>query len=431
MKTIGFIGLGTMGMPMAANLIRRGYPVTVYNRTPGKASELIELGADEAATPREAVKSADVVITMVSHDAAIEDVYYGEDGVLAGLKPGTAVLDSSTISPALVRRLAEDVAARFADFLDAPVTGSKPAAEDGSLVFMVGGKRAVMEDVRPVLLAMGRDIIHMGANGSGATAKLAHNTIAAINAAGLAEGMAIAAKGGIDAESFLRLVQSGGAASKQADLKGLKIINEDYSVQFALALMLKDLKLSAAMSDGLQVPAPLLGAAKALFQGAETAGHGGEDMAAIAKLYESWIGRRIGEPQPAAGELTADDERSSADRADAVSERRRSVRVAVEIPVMMSIYQWQQEGSFSGQSIEGFLRDLSDNGLQIASRSPLAKDMFVVIHFLEESSLPPMTARIIRIERSGEMFNYGCMLSALPPYQRLQLEAYIESKRSQ
>ena len=162
--------------------------------------------------------------------------------------------------------------------------------------------------------------------------------------------------------------------------------------------MLKDLKLSSVLSDGLQTPAPMLGAAKSLFQAAEAAGYGGEDLAALAKLYESWIGRRIGEPAPAPATEAGGE--TDAEAAAEMNDRRRSVRVAVRIPIMMSIYEWQQEGSFSGQSVEGFLRDLSDNGLQIASKFPLAKDMFVVIHFLEEAALPPMTARIIRIERS-------------------------------
>jgi 3-hydroxyisobutyrate dehydrogenase-like beta-hydroxyacid dehydrogenase len=434
MITIGFIGLGTMGAPMAANLLRKGYAVTVYNRTPGKADELIRLGADEAATPAEAARTANAVITMISNDAAIEEVYYGEQGVLAGLKPGTLVIDSSTISPSLARRIAGDVAARFGDFLDAPVTGSKPAAENGSLVFMVGGSRQVCADNRDLLLAMGRDVIYMGESGNGATAKLAHNTIVGINLAGLVEGMSIAAKAGIDANSFLHLVQSGGAASKQAELKGNKIIEQDYSVQFSLSLMLKDLRLSSVLSDGLNVSTPMLEASKSLFQIGDAQGYGEEDLSALAQVYEQWIGRRIGETTTSGAEDEHTQAASGVAGATSAApeptgrDRRRSMRLSLEIPLMMSIYQWEQEGSFTGQSIEGYLRDLSDNGLQIASKYPLAHDMFVVIHFLEEAALPPMTARIIRIERHGEFFHYGCMLSALPIYQRLQLEEYIDSK---
>jgi 3-hydroxyisobutyrate dehydrogenase len=293
MTAIAFIGLGTMGSPMAANLLRHHYAVTVYNRTPGKADGLLQAGATAASTPREAAGSADVVISIISNDSAVEEVYYGEQGVLAGLKPGATVIDSSTVSPSLARRLAKDIAAKGASFLDAPVTGSKDGATDGTLLFMVGGDRETVEANRDIFLAMGREIVYMGESGSGATAKLCHNTIVGINAAGLIEGMSIAAKGGLDMEAFLRVVQGGGAASKQADLKGKKVIAGDYSVQFALSLMLKDLKLSSVLSDGMGVPTPMLEAAKSLFQAGQAKGYGDEDLAALARVYEEWIGRRI------------------------------------------------------------------------------------------------------------------------------------------
>jgi 3-hydroxyisobutyrate dehydrogenase-like beta-hydroxyacid dehydrogenase len=421
MTRIGFIGLGTMGRPMAANLIRAGYDVTVWNRTPGRARDLLELGAEWADSPLEAARAASIVITMVSDDAAIERVYYDSDGVMEGLTPGTVVIDSSTISPGLARRLAEDAAARFCDFLDAPVTGSKPAAEEGTLVFMVGGSRETLDQVRPVLLAMGRDAVHIGGSGSGAVAKLANNMIGAANLAVLAEGLALAAAAGIDASKLLTVIQSGGAASRMAESKGRKILDGNYDLQFALSLMHKDLKLASALADSLRAPSPLLAAVKSVYREAETAGLGGEDTAALAFWYESKIGRRIGERVP--------EDAQPAVAASVPRERRRSERVQVRIPVMMSIYEWQQEGSFSGQTAEGFVVDLSENGLQIASKLPLALDMFAVIHFMEESALPPMTARIIRIRRKDDYFHYGCLLSALPPYQRKQLETYINSKR--
>ncbi|MGG1314469.1 MULTISPECIES: NAD(P)-dependent oxidoreductase [Cohnella] len=295
MSKIGFIGLGIMGKPMAANLLRKGYEVTVYNRTPGKTDELAALGALVAKTPLELAQASDVVVTMVSNDQAVEEIYFGQNGIAAGIRPGSTVIDSSTISPSLARRIASELAEKSVRFLDAPVTGSKPAAIDGTLLFMVGGDKETVEAQRELLLAMGREVLHMGENGSGAAAKLAHNTIVGINAAGLIEGMAIAAKAGIDAESFLKVVQGGGAASKQAELKGRKIIGHDFSVQFSLALMLKDLKLSSALTDGLGVPTPMLEAAKSLFQTGQAAGYGDEDLAALARVYESWIGRRIGE----------------------------------------------------------------------------------------------------------------------------------------
>lgn len=430
MKKIGFIGLGVMGEPMAANLLRKGYPVTVYNRTPGRTEQLERLGADVGVSPLETARAADVVITMISNDRAVTEVYYGENGILAGLTPGTVVIDSSTVSPALSQQLASAVGAKFGDFLDAPVTGSKPAAIDGTLLFMVGGSRDVLEGARELLLAMGRDIVHLGPIGSGSTAKLAHNTIVGINAAGLIEGMAIAAKGGLDASAFLRIVKSGGAASKQADLKGDKIIDRDYNVQFSLGLMLKDLKLSSALTDGLGVSTPMLEAAKNLFQIGQASGYGELDLAALAQVYEEWIGVRIGAASPPPDKDTrpsaSDSAISAAERA--ANERRRKTRVHLGIPVMVSVYQWLQEGSFSGQSVEGSLQDVSEDGLKLTSAYPLEKDMFIVIHLPQEAGLPPMTGRIIRIEKGKGHFKYGCLLTGLPLYQRIQLKQYIDSQ---
>lgn len=294
MKQIGFIGLGTMGAPMASNLLKSGFQVTVYNRTAVKCKPLEEEGAEVAATSQAAAQGKDVIITMISNDDSIREVFYGEDGILAALKPGVVVIDSSTISPGLVKEIAAAVEERGGSFLDAPVTGSKPAAIEGTLVFMVGGKAQAIEAQRDIFDSMGRLLLHMGDNGSGAVAKLAHNTMVGIHNVALAEGFAIAVKSGVPADKFLELVQNGSAGSKQAELKGRKIIEDDFSNQFSLALMLKDLKLASALSDTAGVPAPMLGLAKSMFQAGYTQGHGDEDLSAVVKNYEEWIGRKIG-----------------------------------------------------------------------------------------------------------------------------------------
>lgn len=295
LKKIGFIGLGTMGAPMASNLLKAGYPVTVFNRTASKAAPLTEQGASVAPSPKETAVWADVVITMVSNDESIAEVYEGENGVLAGIRPGTTVIDCSTISPALVKRLAAQIAELGGTFLDAPVTGSSPAAIDGTLVFMVGGSAETLAQVMDLFDTMGKKVLHMGDNGSGAVAKLAHNTIVGINNLALAEGFAIAAKSGLPADRFLELVQLGSAGSKAAELKGRKIIEHDFTNQFSLALMLKDLKLASALTDGSGIPAPMLSLAKSLFQSGQTQGFGEEDLSSVVKLYEAWIGKQIGE----------------------------------------------------------------------------------------------------------------------------------------
>lgn len=299
MKKIGFIGLGTMGAPMAANLLKQQFEVIVYNRTAAKCEPLVALGASAAATPREAASQADTVITMVSDDSSLAAVYEGEEGLLAGLRQGVAVIDCSTVSPALVRETAAKVEALGGVFLDAPVTGSSPAAIDGTLVFMVGGRSEVLQDQMDIFDCLGKKVLHMGENGSGAVAKLAHNTIVGINNLALAEGFSIAAKSGLPAERFLELVQLGSAGSKAAELKGRKIIEHDFTNQFSLALMLKDLKLASSLTDGAAIPSPMLNLAKSLFQAGQTQGYGDEDLSSVVKIYESWIGQKIGDaPKP-------------------------------------------------------------------------------------------------------------------------------------
>ncbi|MVO98705.1 NAD(P)-dependent oxidoreductase [Paenibacillus lutrae] len=293
MKRIGFIGMGTMGKPMALNLVRKGYPVTVYNRSTDKTDELARAGASVAATPAEAAAQADVVFTMLSNDSVVEDAFYGENGVLRSVKDGVTVIDSSTISPSLSQRLHADLGARNASFLDAPVTGSKPAAEAATLVFMVGGDRDVFEGQHALLSELGSKVLYMGPSGSGSYAKLAHNTIVGINAIGLMEGLSIATKAGLAPEQFLQIVQAGSAGSKQAELKGPKIIERDFSNQFSLKLMLKDLLLASELTGKFQLPAPALHAATTVFQMGLSKGLGEEDLAAAIQCYEEWMHERV------------------------------------------------------------------------------------------------------------------------------------------
>jgi 3-hydroxyisobutyrate dehydrogenase-like beta-hydroxyacid dehydrogenase len=403
---VGFIGLGTMGKPMAINLLKKGFAVTVYNRTADKAAEVTALGAVAVSTPAEAAQEADVIITMLSNDAVVLEVLLGRSGILGSLSAGQTVIDCSTVSPETSRQLHEALLERAVDFLDAPVTGSKPGAENGTLVFMVGGSYATTDKLRPVFEAMGTKIVYMGPSGSGSSAKLAHNTIAAVNLLGFIEGLSMATKAGLDPERFVEIVLAGGASSKQAELKGSKIVNRDFTNQFSLQLMLKDLLLAGNLSDSYQLPLPLQKAATGLFQMGLSKGLGDHDMSAVVQCYEDWMQTEI--IKHAVG-----------------AERRRTTRLHLNIPLLLSVYQWEQEGAFIGQTIEGKLYDLSETGIQIVSPFPLAQDMFVVIHFPQEADLPPITARVIRIETDNGKFRYGCMLSGLAPYVRLKIEDYI------
>ncbi|AJY73750.1 NAD(P)-dependent oxidoreductase [Paenibacillus beijingensis] len=298
MSSIAFIGLGAMGAPMTENLLKKGFSVTVYNRTRSKAEELAAFGAKVASTPAEAAAEADTVITMLSNDDVVREIYEGEDGVFSVVRPGMILMDSSTISPSLARELAVKAGKLGASFLDAPVTGSKPGAVNGTLLFMIGGEADVLKRAEPVISAMGTKIIHMGPSGSGAVAKLSHNAIVGISNVALAEGLIIAASGGLDLNKFTQIVNGGVAGSKTSELKTPKLLGADYSVQFGLSLMLKDLRLASVLSDGLKVPTPMLEAAKTLFQAAEADGHGELDLCAVAKVYEQWAGTKLNSGEP-------------------------------------------------------------------------------------------------------------------------------------
>jgi 3-hydroxyisobutyrate dehydrogenase-like beta-hydroxyacid dehydrogenase len=407
MRTIGFIGLGTMGFPMAENLLKKGYRVIAYNRTSSKSEELAQLGATAVSTVAEAVRDADVVITMLSDDSSVQSVYYGESGLVEHVRPGVTVIDTSTISPGLVVRIAKDLEARGAEFLDAPVTGSKPAAVGGTLLFMVGGKAEVLEQAMDIFQTMGSKIVHMGPSGSGSKTKLAHNAMVGIHVTALAEGLSIAAKSGLDVEKFLEIVRGGSGNSKQAELKGDKILDRDFTNQFSLKLMLKDLILGSGLADELKIPTPVLDTAKNMFLVGASKGLGDLDLSAVVQCYEEWTGLEVKRPH---------------------AERRRNIRVPMNVDLKISVYQWEQEGAFSGQQIDATLYDLSESGLQIRTKYPLAADMFVVIHFPSESHLPPIIGKIIRLSSDGDLFSYGCMLSGMTPYVRVQLEEYLRGK---
>lgn len=425
MKTIGFIGLGTMGLPMAANLVKKGFSVLVYNRTSEKTAELVKLGAEAVGSPAEAARAADTLFTMVSNDNALSEVLYGTGGIMEGVRPGLTVIDCSTVSPQLSLRIHRDLTAHFVNFLDAPVSGGKLAATEGTLTFMIGGSNDVFLDHLDVFQSMGRRMVYMGPAGSGSQTKLAHNTIAAINSVALSEGLSMAVRSGIDLERFFEVILNGAAASRQAEIKHEKILKRDFAPQFSLDLMLKDLDLSSDFAAGMKLPMPLMQTARSLFQIAEGKGLGSMDFSSVVRCYEDWIGQPIG------GKVPTADKPQSYDGETSASERRKNARVTLNIQLQLSIYQWEREGAFSGQIIEGILQDLSESGLQIASEFPLAKDMFIVIHFPKEAELPPITGRIIRVENKGGLFTYGCMLSGLPPHTRKQLEKYVQHHAEQ
>jgi 3-hydroxyisobutyrate dehydrogenase-like beta-hydroxyacid dehydrogenase len=287
---VGFIGLGTMGLPMAGNLLKKGFDLTVYNRTVEKTELLKQQGAAVANSPKEVASQCDVVFTILTADAAVEEVMLGENGIVNGAHPGLIVADSSTISPSTSIKVAAELSRHGVDMLDAPVTGSEPQAIQGILTFMVGGKKELFEKCMPLFLAMGQGAYYMGENGKGSYTKLANNTMAALNLLSFVEGVTMATKAGIDPETFVKVVSGGGARSGQVDNKAEKIFNRDFAPHFMTQLIHKDLGLASNVAKELEISTPILALAKEIFQMAKAKGFGSEDMSAVIKCYEEWAG---------------------------------------------------------------------------------------------------------------------------------------------
>lgn len=275
-----------MGRPMAANLAKAGHEVNIWNRTPGKDVP----GAKTSATPAEAVKGKEVVWMCVSDTKAVEQVLFGPDGAAAALEKGAIIADSSTIAPSASVQFAAKIRARGADFIDAPVTGSKIAAESGSLTFILGGKAETIARVQPLLDAMGKKFIHMGDNGKGLAAKLAQNLQIAFIYEGLAEGLTLATKMGVPPEKLFELIQASMIRSGVADYKAPFILKRDYSPNFPLRLMHKDMHLmmDAARENGVKLPG--LEKIDEIYEAASRAGHDNLDYAATIMLVEEMAG---------------------------------------------------------------------------------------------------------------------------------------------
>lgn len=287
MKTIvGVIGQGLMGRPMALNLLKAGFPVCVWNRTAARTEEAVRAGAVRAGSPREVAEKSDVVLTMVSDPPALEQVLWGDTGVLAGLRRGSVLVDSSTVSPALARRVALAAAKRGAEFLDAPVTGGTWGAEKGELVFMVGGEAATLDRVRPVLEAMGKRFFHLGPHGAGQTVKLAMNLLLALEVSALAEAMALAAAGGVEPQKLVEVMQSSMARAPVLDVKAPMILARQYTPSFPLRLMHKDLTLALELASQLGLSLPTTAAAQQVYSTVHEAAQQDVDYAAVARFWE-------------------------------------------------------------------------------------------------------------------------------------------------
>ena len=282
-ERVAFLGLGIMGYPMAANLVRAGFDVVVWNRTHSRADSFVnEHEAELAESPRDAASRADVTITMVPDVPEVEEVLFSSAaGAADGLGEGKLVIDMSTIAPSASISIGERLRARGVGFVDAPVTGSRPKAEDGSLTIMAGGEERDFERARPLFEAMGELVVHAGPQGHGSLVKLVNNTLAAINAAALAEALVFARAEGIDTGALLRVTAAGSGASRMLDLKAEPMLEADYEPLFKLEHMLKDVRHYLAEAERIGAPTQLGSVAERLYADAERRGLGERDFAAV------------------------------------------------------------------------------------------------------------------------------------------------------
>lgn len=282
LPSIGWIGLGNMGVLIAKNLLKAGYKVAVYNRTKEKEQVLLQAGASSAPSPHALWQHCDIVFTMVSDDGAVKEIFEGEQGLLSSPPAGKLAIDMSTVSPATSRYLAEECQKKSIEFLDAPVSGSVKPAQEGSLVIMVGGAAKVYQTAKPLFDVIGKLSMHLGDHGAGSSAKLAINYFLAVTIHGLAETVLFARQQGIRTEDMLKVINEGALANAITKGKSINILQHEYSAAFPLKHLAKDLRL--AHQNGLDMPLaePVVNS----FQNALKDGLGEEDVMAIFKYLD-------------------------------------------------------------------------------------------------------------------------------------------------
>lgn len=283
---IGFIGLGLMGKPMALNLVKAGFAVTVWNRTASRADELVSAGAKLAASPRELAANCDLFITIVSDPPALEEVLWGANGAMQSLRRGSIYMDSSTVSPDLARKIAAACTERGVRFLDAPVTGGDWGAKKGELIFMAGGDASTLAEAEPVLKVLGKKWFHLGENGAGQTIKLAMNLILALQVDALAEALALVTAAGLHGEKLVEVMQSSMARSGVLDVKSQNLLKGEYPPSFSLRLMHKDMTLALELAKQVSVDLPATAAAYKTYSNVKDQAKEDLDYSAVMKFWK-------------------------------------------------------------------------------------------------------------------------------------------------
>ena len=294
MAKLGFLGLGLMGYPMARNLLRAGHSVAVWSKTTSKTAQLAsEAGAVACATPAEVAKQADVVFLCVGDTAMVEEVLLGKDSVMEGGRKGMAVVDTSTISPSASVKIGEKFAAKGIDFLGAPVTGSTPGAINGTLTFMVGGDEKVFESLRPILEVMGKKLYYCGGPGMGLNAKLTQNLVLSNILQAFNEGIVLSTKAGVDPNLMLEILSNSAAKCGLIEYKAPFIFKRDFTTNFSVKWMHKDIGLMLDSGEELSVPLPLTSLTRQMVQMAISKGLGEEDMCSTISVLEDIAGVKV------------------------------------------------------------------------------------------------------------------------------------------
>jgi len=292
-KTISYLGLGTMGGGMVCNLLKAGYNLTVWNRSAEKCEPFARKGARVADTPADTVRGNELVMYCLSNEEAVEEVVFGLRGILSGIGEGQIAMDMSTVLPATSLREQEAYAKRGVDFLDAPVFGSKNESVDAKLWIMAAGKKAVFEKVKPVLEHLGQTIHYFGKNGNATAMKLVGNLIVALELEALAEGLVLAQKAGLDLSAVMEVVKVADFRSPLLVSNGRNILKRDFSPSFALRLMLKDADLIAKFSESLESPTPALPVVQKNLERAVALGFGEENASALIRALEKEAGVEV------------------------------------------------------------------------------------------------------------------------------------------
>lgn len=287
---VAFIGLGTMGGPMALNVMKAGHDLTIHNRTRSREELLAAQGASRAASPREAVREADIIITCVSDTADVEEVVLGADGIIRGARSGSVVVDMSTISPEATRRIAQALNEKGIGMIDAPVSGGSEGAEQGTLAIMVGGDPVDVEKALPVLKTMGSTITHVGPIGAGQLTKAINQTIVAGVYFSVAEGMVLGLKAGLDMEKVIEAISGGAAGSWVLTHRSGNMIKNTYPLGFRIRLHRKDLGIVLQTARELGVTLPLAGLIEQIENGIIARGYGDEDISALARSLREQSG---------------------------------------------------------------------------------------------------------------------------------------------